>query len=91
MHRYASLKTRCEGRHSRTYKVEGMNFCTKEEFLAWCYSDVVMMVFESLYSNWEKENFSRKMCPSIDRIDSKKGYTTDNLQWITLSQNSSKG
>ena len=47
--------------------------------------------FHSLFSDWEKSNYNRKLTPSIDRIDSKKGYLIDNVQWITFSENCSRG
>jgi len=49
-----------------------------------------MKQFVELHEAWKYSNFNRKLTPSIDRIDNKKGYTVDNMQWMTLSNNSSK-
>ncbi len=46
--------------------------------------------FLTQYKNWQKNNFKRKFAPSIDRIDNNKGYTLDNLQFISQSINSRK-
>lgn len=40
-----------------------------------------------LYDLWVSSNYSRKLSPSIDRINPDKGYLFDNCQFITLSDN----
>jgi hypothetical protein len=47
--------------------------------------------FNLLFSDWEKINYNRKFTPSIERIDSKKGYSLDNIEWITFSENCRRG
>lgn len=46
--------------------------------------------FDRLYKSWESNGFNRKDCPSIDRMDNKRGYEPDNMQWLPLSENSQK-
>lgn len=45
---------------------------------------------KKLHSDWVKSNYLRKMSPSVDRIDNDKGYTKNNIQFLTLSDNASK-
>ena len=45
--------------------------------------------FKTLFKKWEKSNYERKICPSVDRIDSKKGYELSNMRWVTFSENCS--
>lgn len=57
--------------------------------MEWCKK--TYPTFISLYRIWQDSGFERKLTPSIDRIDSSKGYTLDNIQWLTLSNNCRKG
>lgn len=59
---------------------------TKDEFLAF----VKNSNYLKLYKKWEKSNFDYKLSPSVDRIDNRKGYSLDNIQLITKSENSKK-
>lgn len=87
-HRYSSMKQRIEGRAIRAYGVTGRDFLSYEDYCKWVTAN--MDKFDKLYYDWEKDGFSRKLAPSIDRIDNKKGYTVDNMRWITVSSNSLK-
>lgn len=89
-HRYASMKARVEGRATRPYAVEGRKICSKDEYNAWCYEVSNLERFKDLHREWEESGFIRALAPSIDRIDNSGGYTTNNMQWITQKQNSSK-
>jgi hypothetical protein len=44
--------------------------------------------FLSLYKRYVMNDFERRLAPSINRMDSKKGYTLDNMEWMTSGQNS---
>lgn len=48
-------------------------------------------VFHELFLSWEQSNYSRKLTPSVDRIDSSKGYYLGNMEWVTHSENSKIG
>lgn len=61
--------------------------CTKEEF----YEFIDNSEFEIIYNLWALSGYDTKLAPSIDRIDCDKGYSTDNMQILTLSDNSTKG
>ena len=90
LHRYSSILAKTQGRAVRHYSVEGKRICSKLKFMNWCYSEDVMKKFVKLHNNWKINNYCRKLCPSIDRINNNKGYMVNNLQWITQQQNSSK-
>ena len=87
-HRYIQLKQRVEGRAGRKYGVEGKPMLTYEEYGVWLIDN--MDTFDILYERWAKNDFSRKLTPSIDRKDNTKGYEADNMRWITVTDNSKK-
>lgn len=47
--------------------------------------------FNLLYNAWVKNGFKFSDKPSIDRIDPYKGYTVENIQILSCSENRAKG
>lgn len=47
--------------------------------------------YKKIHNNWDASGHKRKDAPSIDRIDVLGGYTLDNIQIITQSDNARKG
>ena len=88
--RYYGIRSRSEEGyyHSNKYTVTGMPYLSKEEFMKWANEN--MDKFMELYAPWAASNYQKKLAPSVDRIDNSKGYTKDNLQWLTHGQNSAK-
>lgn len=87
-HRYIQLKQRTEGRAIRKYGVEGKPLLSYEDYCVWLKNNIDD--FDRLYAEWEKSGFTRKLTPSIDRVDNKKGYEAENMRWITVTENSKK-
>lgn len=91
-HRHRNMRSRVEGRRSdRSFKVEGMPMADQTEFLEWCRSPATMTQFFRLWINWRNAGYCRALTPSIDRIDNRRGYTVDNMQWLSLRDNDIKG
>jgi hypothetical protein len=89
-HRYDGILERVEGR-SRKYRVTGSTACTREEFLSWARHPQNFKVFFRLWIDWRRSGYTRRLTPSIDRVNGLGTYSLDNLQWLTVSANSSKG
>lgn len=90
-HRYYEMVGRCSGRWKRardTYIDREVEF-TMEEWLDWCHTKS-WLTFISLYERWQESGFQRGYSPSVDRIDNDKGYTLDNIQWLSFRNNCSK-
>ena len=87
-HRYNGIKMRCKGTKSREYRVTGTKYLSKSEWQEWC--EETKEKFMYLYKIWEASGYERRYCPSVDRIDNKRGYTKDNIQWLTLAENCRK-
>ena len=87
-HRYTGIKLRCRGTKSRKYRVTGAEYLSKREWQEWCKETEEK--FMHLYKIWEASGYERRYCPSVDRIDNKRGYTKDNIQWLSLAENCRK-
>lgn len=47
--------------------------------------------FILLYNNWVDSNYSKRLTPSVDRLNDNLGYSLDNIQLITWRENNIKG
>lgn len=85
--KYSGMRRRISGLNKHSNLV-GKDLLTKQEFLNW-FEDTKES-FMKLYRAWEKSGFLRRLSPSVDRVDNRRGYLVDNMQWLTQSQNSKK-
>lgn len=88
MRTYRNMTNRVKGivkKSSKAYK--GLPICNKEEFYKWSLEPETG--FLKLLDEYEDSGYERCLSPSVDRKDSKLGYTLDNIRWMTLSKNSS--
>lgn len=67
---------------------KGLEILDRQEFLEWALKD---KEYTLLHKLWVLSNYDIKYAPSINRIDSSKGYTIDNIEWLTHSENSRLG
>lgn len=85
---YRNMKSRVTGvTKNKNHLYLGLEILEKDIFYSWSLDDVN---FNALFVVWVENGYDRRLTPSIDRIDSKKGYTLDNVQWITFSENCAK-
>ena len=86
MRAYRNMKSRVTGvQKKKAHLYVGKTLLPKEEFYAWSRDN---KDFWRLYKNWVDHNYDRKLSPSVNRIDSTKGYEIGNIEWITHSLNS---
>ena len=89
MRTYRNMQSRVEGvQHLKAHLYGGKELLSRELFYAFSKSNGE---FLQLFSQWEQSNYDRKLTPSSDRKFSNQGYTLENIQWITHSENSRKG
>lgn len=81
---YGGMKKRILGYSKCPHLYIGKDICDRESFYNWA---VVNEAFNKLFNTWEQEKYIRKLVPSINRINSKLGYTLDNMEFITNSEN----
>lgn len=43
--------------------------------------------FDRLFNEWVDSNYKKEFKPSIDRINNKKNYDLDNIQWLSWKEN----
>lgn len=86
---YRNMKSRVEGVQKKKHHLyEGKELIEKQAFYDWAEQNPE---FLSLYKAWVDSGYDRKMAPSVDRVDPRKGYTVDNMEWVTHSENSRRG
>jgi hypothetical protein len=84
MRAYRNLQSRCEGL-IKPHIYMGLPRMSREDFYLWAWHDTM---FWNLYRAWVQAGYPRKMSPSVNRIDPARGYTRDNVEWLTHSVNS---
>lgn len=83
---YTTMRKRSLNTTIRRYKfIKIEDLCDREKFIEWL---MTSSTWKTLYDNWITSNCELKLAPSIDRVDNKKGYSFDNIQIITQSENS---
>lgn len=88
MRLYRNMQSRVEGvQWMKRHLYEGKHLLSREEFYAWAKPHPE---FHRLFDAYEAAGFPRKLAPSPDRIDSSIGYTVENMEWVTMSVNSSR-
>lgn len=75
------------GRDRTLDKYSGMEVLSKEDFIKWAKRSKKL---KQLYKAWVDSGYLYKLQPSIDRINSDKGYTKSNIRWLTQSENSAR-
>lgn len=81
-----------EGRLTRMYHRMGARSgktpsFSREEFIQ---KGKKSQKLQTLYSEWKKSGYKYSKTPTVDRIDYKKGYTMDNIQFLSFDGNREK-
>lgn len=88
MRMYRNMKSRITGVQSKkAHLYQGKELMNKELFYEFAKCSPM---FRTLFYQYEKNEYAQKLAPTPDRIDSTKGYTMDNIQWVTHSVNSGR-
>jgi len=89
MRAYRNMESRVTGVQKAKYHLyKGKELLAREAFYAWA---IDQWPFYELWLAYERSGYDRKLCPSVNRINSDRGYTVDNMEWITHSENSRLG
>lgn len=83
------MKSRITGvQVSKYHLYSGKELLDKEEFYQWAKNHPD---FQSMFEIYKNSNHAQKLAPTVDRIESSKGYSLDNMRWLTHSENSRLG
>ena len=86
---YRNMLSRVRGvQHKKAHLYLGLSVLPKEVFYLWAKASPD---FLRLYEAWRVSDFQRRLTPSVNRIDTTKGYDLDNIEWITHGENSAEG
>ena len=89
MRKYRNMESRVTGiQKLKAHLYKGKSLLDREEFYNWAFNNED---FNRLYIAWVENKYDRKLCPTVDRIDSEYGYFLENMRWITHSENSRLG
>ena len=87
--KHYAITRRCKGfEKKKSHLYDGLYFVSKDVFLDWAINN---KDYIDLYDNYVLSNYDNKLAPSIDRLDSNKGYIISNMRFITHSENSRLG
>lgn len=89
MRKYRNMTSRITGIQKKKFHLyAGKELLSREDFYKWSLEN---KDFWELYNTWIESGYDRKLTPTVDRINSESGYTLDNMEWITHSENSRRG
>jgi hypothetical protein len=86
---YRNMRSRIVGiQKTKHHLYEGKCILEKEMFYEWANSS---KEFHRLFGIWEISGYKRRLTPSVDRVDSTRGYIDDNMEWVPFYINCSRG
>lgn len=89
MRMYRNMQSRVYGiQTQKSHLYKNKHLLDRSEFYEWALNS---KEFHDMYETWKQSDYDRKLTPTVDRIDSSKGYTIDNMEWVTHSENSRRG
>ncbi len=89
MRLYRNMQSRVTGvQKLKSHLYKGKSLLSREEFYKWA---IASDEFWVLFWDWENDGYICTLTPSVDRLDSKKGYEIGNMEWVTHSENSRRG
>jgi hypothetical protein len=87
MRTYRNMQSRTQGL-VKSHLYANLPLLDRDAFYQWSLSS---LEFNRLYDSWVQSGYDKKLSPSIDRVDSNKGYILSNIRWVTHSENSRLG
>jgi hypothetical protein len=89
MRAYRNMQSRVTGvQKHKAYLYIGKELLPRETFYEWA---THQEAFWKLFREWEQSRYDQRQTPTVDRVDSSRGYSLDNMEWITNSENSRRG
>lgn len=83
---YLNAKQRVLGQDKKRPSYKGLPICTMKQFKAF----ILRTNYRDLWAAWVKSGYRLVHTPTIDRLDKLKGYTLDNIEIVTYSENTKR-
>ena len=83
--KYQWMKKRINGDLGQEERYFGLDIMPKDEFMLYAKSSEK---FIDMFNKYKESGFTRKLCPTPHRKEESIGYTVDNIEWVTQSENS---
>lgn len=87
MQAHRGMTRRVAGEQVHWLSYVGLELVSRDEFIQWAMADTD---FYTLYDTWEMSNYEYRWTPSIDRLNPALGYTLDNMNFCTISENTKR-
>jgi len=89
MRKYRNMQSRVAGiQKKKQHLYKDKVLLDRDDFYEWAINSPC---FEQLWTDWIASGYERKLCPTVDRINSSEGYMVSNMHWMTHSENSRRG
>lgn len=86
MRAYRNMQSRVTGvQKKKAHLYLGLELLPREDFYRWSRDHPD---FWRLYRQWTATAYDRRLCPTVNRINPRRGYSIDNMEWVTHSVNS---
>ena len=82
---YTRMNQRVQGKNTANpHLFKGKSIMPRDVFKEWAKNHPD---FLKLYKQWTNNRFDQRLTPSVNRLESSRGYTLDNVEFVTFSQN----
>jgi hypothetical protein len=89
MRSYRNMKSRVTGvQKKKAHLYKGLYILSRFEYYRMC---LISPIFIKLFLAYKHSGWKQKLAPTPDRVNSTEGYFPDNIQFISQSENSSRG
>lgn len=86
--KYRNMQSRITGIQKKKFHLyKGLELLSRDDFYKWAMDS---KEYKSLFETYCDSGYSRKLAPSVNRINPCIGYVIPNMEWITHSENSAK-
>jgi hypothetical protein len=83
--KYTAMQKRIQGKDKNCLRtVQGLPIVSRELFYDWAAQQTQLY---SMFWSYECSGWDFKLCPTIDRINPRRGYELDNMRFVTQSEN----
>lgn len=89
MRTYRNMTSRVKGiLKKKAHLYKGLEILDKDTFYSWSKENED---YKNLHKDWVDSGYECRLAPSIDRVDSSKGYVMGNIRWLPHWLNSKLG